>query len=149
MHPLESAIRLAEFAGQNIAYNLEFFPADKLNWKPEPTAKSALEIVHHVSAFLNGMGSMLAGGEFTIAEPPAPTDLASAQALIRTATGVYVQAALGVDPARLGETVELPFGTFPFARAATMPAFDLIHHHGQIAYLQTLLGDEESHFEGM
>jgi hypothetical protein len=66
--------------------------------------------------------------------------------MIRNATGTYVQALLGLDPARLGETVELPFGTFPLARAASMPAFDLIHHHGQIAYIQTLLGDEESHF---
>lgn len=147
MHPLESVARLAEFAGNNVAYNLEFIPADKLAWKPEPTASSALEIVHHVSSFLVGMGGMLAGGPFTINESPMPTDLAAAQAMIRSATGEYVQALLGVDPARLGETVELPFGSFPLARAATMPAFDLIHHHGQIAYLQTLLGDQESHFD--
>lgn len=146
MHPLEAAARLAEFAGNNVAYNLEFLPAEKLAWKPEPTAKSALEIVHHVSAFLTGMAGMLTGGTFTVTEEPAPTDLASAQARIRTATGTYVQALLGLDPARLGDPVELPFGTFPLARAATMPAFDLIHHHGQIAYIQTLLGDEESHF---
>jgi len=147
MHPLEGVARLAEFAGNNLAYNLEFIPADRLVWKPEPTAKSALEIVHHVSVFLVGMAGMLAGGPFTISESPAPANLAEGQELIRSATGKYVQALRGVDPARLGETVELPFGTFPLARAATMPAFDLIHHHGQIAYLQTLLGDEESHFD--
>lgn len=146
MHPLEGIARLAEFAGNNIAYNLEFIPADKLAWKPEPTAKSALEIVHHVSNFLVGMAGMLSSGTFAPPQEAEPGDLASGQALIRNATGTYVQALLGLDPARLGETVELPFGTFPLARAASMPAFDLIHHHGQIAYIQTLLGDEESHF---
>lgn len=146
MHPLESVARLAEFAGQNLAYNLEFLPADKLTWKPEATAKSALEIVHHVSAFLLEMGGMLTTGTFTRSEVVLPADLASAQELVRNAAEIYVQALRSLEPSQLGDPVELPFGTFPLARAATMPAFDLIHHHGQIAYIQTLLGDEESHF---
>jgi hypothetical protein len=28
-----------------------------------------------------------------------------------------------------------------------VPAVDLIHHHGQINYLQMLLGDRDDHFD--
>jgi hypothetical protein len=31
-------------------------------------------------------------------------------------------------------------------RAALIPVLDLLHHHGQICYLQTLLGDREQHW---
>ena len=52
-----------------------------------------------------------------------------------------------VDPARLGDTIELPFGTFSLGQCSGFPPFDLMHHHGQIAYIQTLLGDQEDHFQ--
>ena len=44
-----------------------------------------------------------------------------------------------------GKTLKLPFGEFPLSQAVSMPVVDLIHHHGQIAYIQTLLGDTEDH----
>jgi hypothetical protein len=147
MHSLESVARMAEFAGKNIAHRLEFIPADKLGWKPEPTAKSALEIVHHVSNFAGGMAPFLAGGEFTPDNAPVPEDLESARQLLLSSTSRYAAAVREIDMARFGTTAELPFGSFPFAMAATMPAFDLIHHHGQIAYIETLLGDTEDHFQ--
>ena len=31
-------------------------------------------------------------------------------------------------------------------RAALIPVLDLLHHHGQVCYLQTLLGDREQHW---
>ena len=40
-------------------------------------------------------------------------------------------------------------GSFPFARAVSFPVIDAIHHHGQIAYIQSLLGDAETHFYEM
>ena len=52
-----------------------------------------------------------------------------------------------VDPNRMGEMIELPFGTFPLAQCCGFPPFDVMHHHGQIAYIQTLLGDGEDHFD--
>jgi hypothetical protein len=147
MHPLESTSRLAEFAGKNIAYHLDFIADDRLAWKPEATAKSALEIVHHVSYFASGMVGVLGGGEFSPDVVDVPTDRATAQELIRSSSSRYAAALRVVDLARMGTTVDLPFGSFPFAMAATMPAFDLIHHHGQLAYIQTLLGDTEDHFD--
>jgi hypothetical protein len=70
MHPLDGLARMTEFAGNNLAYNLEFIPADKLGWKPAPSAKSALEIIQHVTGALNSMRPILTGGEFTRSEIP-------------------------------------------------------------------------------
>lgn len=147
MHPMESVAGLAEFAGKNIAHHLGFIADDKLNWKPEPTSKSALEIVQHVGSFTMGMASVLEGGEFAPGSEEIVASREAAQELIRSASSRYAAALRTVDMARFGTTVDLPFGSFPFAMAATMPAFDMIHHHGQISYIETLLGDTEDHFD--
>ena len=147
MHPLDGLARMTEFAGNNLAYNLEFSPADKLGWKPAPSAKSALEIIQHVTGALNSMRPILTGGEFTRSEIPVPTDCRSAQEVLRSATRDYAAALRQVDPNRLGDTVELPFGSFPLAQCSGFPPFDVMHHHGQVAYIQTLLGDSEDHFQ--
>jgi DinB family protein len=147
MHPLDTVAGVAEFGGNNLAYNLEFIPADKLGWKPAPGAKSALEIVRHVTGALTFMRPVLTGGAYTRGEIPLPADLQSAQEMIRRAARDYAAALRQVDPGRLGDMIELPFGTFPLAQCAGFPAFDVMHHHGQIAYIQTLLGDQEDHFQ--
>lgn len=147
MHPLESVAGMAEFAGKNIAHHLGFIADDKLGWKPEPTAKSALEIVQHIGYFAIGMAGVLEGGEFAPGSEETPANREAAQQVILSASSRYAAALRTVDMARFGTTVDLPFGSFPFAMAATMPAFDMIHHHGQIAYIETLLGDTEDHFD--
>jgi hypothetical protein len=42
----------------------------------------------------------------------------------------------------------IPFRSreFSFAEVAAMPVADMIWHLGQMAYIQTLLGDETTHF---
>jgi hypothetical protein len=147
MHPLEGLAKMTEFAGNNLAYNLEFIPADKINWKPAPTAKSALEIVQHVAGALNFMRPVLTGAAYQPGEIPVPGDCRNAQELVRRAAGEYAAALRQVDPNRMGEMIELPFGTFPLAQCCGFPPFDVMHHHGQIAYIQTLLGDGEDHFQ--
>jgi uncharacterized damage-inducible protein DinB len=146
MNPLEALAQQAEWAAKNTAYNLEFIPADRLSWKPAPTASSALEIVNHMVTAVRGALPMLAGGEWTMPEFTPATNLAEAQQLLTGSAGEYAAALRRVVLADLGRTVEMRRGPFPLAQAAGMPVVDLIHHHGQIAYLQTLLGDTESHF---
>ena len=147
MHPLDGLASMTEFAGNNLAYNLEFIPAEKLGWKPAPGAKSALEIIQHVTGALTAIRPVLTGGAFTRREIPAPADCRSAQEMLRSATRDYAAALRQVDPNRLGDMIELPFGTFPLAQCSGFPPFDVMHHHGQIAYIQTLLNDQEDHFQ--
>ncbi|HTE20118.1 MAG TPA: hypothetical protein VK689_17270, partial [Armatimonadota bacterium] len=55
MHPMEVPAQQMLWASKNAAYNLSFIPEDKLNWKPAPTANSALEIVNHVAFYIRAM----------------------------------------------------------------------------------------------
>jgi hypothetical protein len=147
MHPLDSLVGLANFAAKNTAYNLKFIPSDKLNWKPAPTANSALEIVTHVTGAMTSMLPALAGGEWTPPQVTPPTTLDEAQELLTTTAEKYAAALVQIPPQELGKNVTVFGGlTAPLARAASMPVVDLIHHHGQIAYIQTLLGDVDMHF---
>ena len=147
MHPLESFAGLMTWASKNTAYNLQFIPDDKLAWKPSPTANSALEIVQHVCTAVRSMRTVLDGGEFSIVKAELPEGRGQAQAMLENDGADYAAALRAVDPRSLGNTVTV-WGhiTLPLARAASMPVVDMVHHHGQIAYLQAVLGDKDYHF---
>jgi uncharacterized damage-inducible protein DinB len=139
-----------EWAAKNIAYNLDFIPEDKLGFKPSPSANSALEIVAHTAQALDFFKAAVQG------QPPRQPSAADSnvpdtgeqakQMIVDSATG-YAEALRALTPEDLSRKVELPFGTLPLPFMASMAATDLIHHHGQIAYIQTILGDTESHFD--
>lgn len=147
MHPLETLAGLAKFGTGNTAYNLKFIPEDRLAWKPAPTAKSAYEIIAHIAGVLDCMRPVLEGQPWAPPQERIPTSLDEAQTMLTAAGEAYAAALTRVPPQDLGKVVTV-WGAYsvPLARAASMPVVDLIHHHGQIAYLQTLLGDEEMHF---
>ena len=145
---IETLAGIAEWTGSNMAYNLKFIPDDKLNWKPAPEASSALEVINHAAIPLLMIPAMLAGE--TPAEFAPATTREEAQELIRMTSQSYAAKLRAMTPQDLEGTIAMPFGgEWPRARAASLPTIDLIHHHGQIAYIQTLLGDTESHFEEM
>lgn len=143
----ETLAGLLVWAARNTAYNLEFIPDDRLDWKPSPEALSALEIINHEVESLDAMRPALSGGEWT----PAP----AAATTREEAAGLLVKAALRYavvlrDLPEEGRDRLVVVGRrqvqVPLARAAAMPVVDVIHHHGQIAYLQSLLGDTAYHF---
>lgn len=146
--PLSPIASQIEWAGSNFAYNLGFVPADKLGWKPGPDASSALEIAHHAANTVRFMHGMMMGDR---PEPlPAFTSCEEAQAAIRKATSEYAAYARTITEEQAAANFDTKFmGEMPFGQFAIVPAFDFVHHHGQIAYIQILLGDTESHFEMM
>jgi uncharacterized damage-inducible protein DinB len=139
-----------EWAAKNIAYNLDFIPADKLNYKPSPTANSALEVVSHVIGALNFFLPVVQGGApgqpGDLAKPSFTTAEEAKQQLVEAATN-YAAAVRNLNPDDLAKKVQLHFGAMPLGFVASMAATDLVHHHGQIAYIHTILGDTESHFD--
>jgi uncharacterized damage-inducible protein DinB len=146
MSRFESLARQLSWAGPDTARNLDYIPDDKLDWKPAPAAKSALEIVNHVAGFALSMVPVLRGAEW---RPPAftpATTRAEAQSLLTQATEEYAAALREVKPESLDRMLNLPTASFPLAEAIAFPVVDMIHHRGQIAYIQTLLGDTEDHF---
>ncbi len=149
MSALETLAGQATFAGHNMAYNFDFIPEDKFDWKPAPEADSALAIANHVAQPLSGMLSMLENGEFKPEFTPA-TNREEAKQLVIRLSDAYAAKLRSLSPQDTEGTVQMPFGgEWPKMRALSVPVIDLIHHHGQIAYIQMLLGDTVSHFEEM
>jgi uncharacterized damage-inducible protein DinB len=146
MSPLEALAEQVTWAGRNLAFNLQFVPADRLDWKPAPGTKSALEIVNHSLDCLRNMTPVLRGSSFQELTLPRAVDRDSAQTLIVQAAEAYAAALRAMTPLDLERPVELPHGRGPLKQFCAYEVIDLIHHHGQIVYLQTLLGDLESHF---
>ena len=133
------------WAASNIALNLDYIPDDKLNWKPAPTAPSALEIVEHLLAVLHRMTPLVGGFEVNSEAPQAVANRDDAKARLIEAAAKYSAMLHEMPLEKLGESVATRMGTMPRRALALMPVNDMIHHHGQIAYLQLMLGDEETH----
>src|SRR4051812_9263225 len=109
MNPMEGLARQAEWVGRNIAYNLGFIPPEKLNWKPAPTAKSALEAANHVAGLVTAMTPVLGGGPFSPPQAPPATSLKEAQDLVTNSAREYAAALRRLTLEDLGKTIELPF----------------------------------------
>lgn len=146
-HPLDGLAGQVEFFSANLAHNLDFIPDDKLDWKPAPTANSAMEIAQHLLSAQGRISALLTGknpDEAEIANPQTRDE--AKQALVASAQA-YAAMLRGIDPATLQEMMDMGIAKLPRAIVAGMAVADTIHHHGQIAYLQTLIGDTESHFD--
>lgn len=145
MHPFQMSARQMNWAANTIALNLDFIPDDKLRWKPAATAPSALEIVEHLLGVFYRM-TPLAGGFKTVDEAPLPVEgRDDAKARLVEAAAKYSAVLLALKPEALDESVETHVGKLPRRVLAVMPVNDIIHHNGQIAYIQMLLGDTETH----
>ena len=150
---MEAVAGQVEWGAKNLAYNLDFIPDDKLSWKPAPSANSALEVVGHTVMAYNGVGACIKAGlagekiEMGGHETPVYSSRDEAKAALIAAAQSYAQQVRSVPAERLGDMVDMGFGTFPISFIAGMGSIDTMHHHGQIAYIQTMLGDTESHFD--
>jgi uncharacterized damage-inducible protein DinB len=140
--PLELVAGQIEWAKTNINNNLDFLPADKLNWKPAPESKSVLEIINHATETVNMFTSAIQGTENKLT--PA-TDLESAKALITQVVTAHQGVLTSLKAEDLERVLQLPIGDMPVGAVAALPSVELINHHGQITYIQTLLGDPKSH----
>ncbi len=141
--PLEMVAGQLDWAHKNINNNLDFLPADKLGWKPAPEAKSVLEIINHAAGTVNAFTAAVAGS--ARAELPHAHDRESAKSLVTQVIEAHQKVVLAITPAEAEQTVTTPVGELPRAIAAGLPVVEMINHHGQITYVQSLLGDSESH----
>lgn len=148
MTDLKSAAWMLRYGARSLAHNLEFIPEERANWRPAPDAKSPLEIAAEVIRGMAMYRPIYAGPEYPEQLPrsPAPSSLAEARELLLAAAEEYAAALEAAGP-ELDRPQAMPFGgTFHADRAVCFPLLDLLHHHGQICYLQSLLGDAETHW---
>ena len=144
MTPIELIAGQLDWANKNICNNIDFMPDDKMDWKPEPTSKSPLEIVAHMTGTVNTMTSGLKGE--SPKELPKSATKAEAKQLVNQVIQDHVAFIKTLSDEQLAGKVELPkLGEFPMIMAAGLPVVECINHHGQLTYIETLLGDEESH----
>jgi hypothetical protein len=155
MTSLEPVARVVRWGVESMAFNLSRLPADRLQWKPNPESKSALEVTGEVIGVMRMMTGLMTTGSFA---PPAgaeasaggpiryanPTGLEEAQRQLAEAGEAFAAALEKAGP-ELERPVETPFGTMLGTRVVLWGMIDLVHHHGQICYLQSLLGDKEMH----
>lgn len=149
MHPFQLISESCAWFGRNFAYNLDFIPDDKLNWKPSETAKSALEITTEVLGVFNYVLSLFEADSATAPDYAQVTTRDEAKAKIISTTKGYAAFLLTLKPEDLEGAFQTDLGPFPKNRLAIMPVQELNHHHGQITYLQTIWGDTDSHFHEM
>ncbi len=141
--PLELIDSQLDWVHKNINNNLDFIPEDKFDWKPAPTAKSAKEIITHATGTVNMFTSAIAGTAKT--ELPPITNRQDAKALVTFVVEAHQKLVNSLTPEACKETVKLPMGEMPKGVAAGLPVVELLNHHGQLTYIETLLGDDESH----
>src|SRR4051812_6070286 len=148
MEDLKAVARVVRLMTPSMIVNLSHVPADKLDWKPNPASKSALEVVGEVIGVMRMMQPVLRGEGFQQAPHPKPADLEDARRMLTEAAEEYAAGLEAAGAAELDRPLESPFGTMWAGYAVTFGMIDLVHHHGQITYLQSLLGDAENHFGG-
>ena len=145
MTGVEKLAELATWASKNAAYNLDFVPDDKLDWKPAPTANSALEVANHIIKSFHWVTGLVNGKEST--SPTAATK-EEAQKMLREGGEAFAKLLTGLKEDELKRMIELPWGAkMPLEEVVGLGAIDAIHHRAQICYIQTLLGDTQDHFE--
>jgi len=148
MEDLKAVAWMVRYGARSLAYNLEFVPEDRAGWKPDPAAKSPLEIAAEAVRAIRMYRPILEGPEYPEPRPhiPPPATLEEARAQLLAAAEDYAAALEAAGP-ELDRPQAMPFGgVFRAYRAVCFPLLDLFHHHGQICYIQSLLGDREMHW---
>jgi hypothetical protein len=146
MVDLKPVARAVRWGGESLAQQLAFIPEEKLDWKPTPECKSALQVTGEVAGVMRMLMPLFRGEEMQPPQGPLPhpTSLEEAKAMLEEAVDAYAAALEKAGP-ELERVVPSPFGEMVALQAVLFPMIDLMHHHGQVTYLQCLLGDGENH----
>jgi uncharacterized damage-inducible protein DinB len=144
MADLKPLARIVRWATSSTIHNLSHIPADRQDWKPAPTCKSALQVVGEVAGVMERSLPVFTGGEFEFKELPVPASFDEAVARLKEASEAYA-AALDNAGDELERMIETPVGPMWGSYAVVFGMVDLLHHHGQLTYIQSLLGDAEVH----
>ena len=115
----ETLAQQVRWAARNIAYNLDFLPTNKLDWKPAPDALSAIEILNHLLGAMQHIQSVLRGGEWNgwdNSEFSPATNLEDAKTRLMQTADEFAATLEGILPEQMERMVEMPFGAIPLAQ---------------------------------
>jgi uncharacterized damage-inducible protein DinB len=118
-------------------------PPDKAPWKPEEGAKSAQEIVEHVTGVNEFFAQLIRGAE--LSGGPVPSSYESyeqALSALQASGEAVAEAIQAVPDEQLEAERTLPWGeAWKLRKLLVAPGTHIAYHWGQISYLQTLWGD--------
>jgi uncharacterized damage-inducible protein DinB len=147
MADLKEVARLVRWAADSMAFQLAHIPEDKLDWQPQPGCKSALTVAGEVVFVIKSALPVFTGGtlDFEVARTT-PTNLAEAQQWLAETSTQFADLLEAAGP-EMDRPIDTPFGQLWGTSAVTFGLVDLLHHHGQLTYIQSLLGDAENHMD--
>jgi len=123
-------------------------PEDRRLWTQCESARSALDILVECAG-VQRAAAMMAKGEPFDYEGTKPTlvdydSLEKAGALFRETAAEFTAAIQALTEAELERELTMPWGkTVTMAEFTFLPASHNSYHHGQVCYIQLLLGDTE------
>ncbi|MBI1730179.1 DUF1572 family protein [Candidatus Acetothermia bacterium] len=152
MKEIQTLSTAVEGAVSDVVKGYEFVTAKKQSWKPEESAKSAQEIANHVSYWNLVFERAISGGSLPTASESewiesnrdAKTKEGSKMLLEKTSQA-FTKAVKGLSSEQLSKSISLPWGSSSTLQAVLGNYNHISYHSGQLNYLQTLLGDTESH----
>jgi len=145
----ESAALFTEKSGQEMLLTLARTLEDRLEWKPEPTSRSALDLVRECSVHCDEWAQLL--GLFTWPEQfktrvGSITTREEAVAEMSAAVGRLVDAIRAVPDEQLETILKAPWDEAPIGFWLTYAGGHNQYHIGQMNYIQTLYGDLDMDF---
>jgi hypothetical protein len=150
MNTQETIVKILEAHLPMLTNAAKSTPDDKLDWKPESTARSAREVFTEAVIMLTNTAGML--NERKMPDTYEATVSAYAAMSINelitqahTDLEVLSKAILAFPDSDFEQTLELPWGTMSFFDIMTYPYWNMMWHAGQINYIQTLYGDQQMH----
>jgi hypothetical protein len=126
-------------------------PADKHDWKPAPSARSAAEILAHTAYWNVVLTEPLRGKTLDVAEDDWIKSQADfqdpkrAEALARQTGEAFAAAVEGLRETDYEKQTSLPWGEESLYHVVLGNLWHLTYHSAQLNYIQTLLGDTEEH----
>ena len=145
--------KATETGAKFIANNINAIPEDKRNEVPAGKAQSPLYIVAE-AANVNGFVARVLKGEAGERPSSEETDaylksfdtMEKALAFLTKETDSLLAAIDALDESTLGDLMQTPVGERTRFAFAEIPMWHMSYHDGQLNYIQTMLGDEEMHW---
>lgn len=154
----DQVVKQTQRALDDVLRAVKALPEDKRDWKPAETARSALNQLQEVAMSPRFFVPILRDGKMPEFDDHAKEEAARLKKSFDTfekcreaameGTSELCQVISEFPDDRLEEEVTLPFagGTaMTMADVLGLHAWNLTYHHGQVNYIQTMLGDMEMH----
>ena len=123
-------------------------PDDKLDWRPEETARTTRELLEEIVTTLPWNMDFVKtqkAPEWHDSSTDKKMTLEELEKTHRDYVTKFMAVVKEFPEKDLQKSNELPWGKMTFFDVIMYPYWNMIYHWGQISYLQTMYGDKEMH----